>query len=160
MTPDTLNPENIRLASPADLDAIFELNKASFPEAWSQQALASALAAGFVVYVWSDDDGQLAAYFLGQVVLDELHILQLAVAMPLRGHGIGSELMRFVLNTMRKQGMNRAELEVRSSNRIAIDLYHKLSFEIIGRRPNYYSASQSGGSREDAVLMRRHLKAE
>jgi len=154
------NPATIRSAVAADLDTIFELNQASFPEAWSQQALASALAAGFVFYAWPDDDGQLAAYFLGQVVLDELHILQLAVAMPLRGHGIGSELMRFVLNTMRKQGMNRAELEVRSSNRVAIDLYHKLGFEISGRRPNYYSASQSGDGREDAVLMRCHLKAE
>jgi len=154
-----LNPATIRPAVAADLDAIFELNKASFPEAWSQQALASALAAGFVFYAWSDDR-QLAAYFLGQVVLDELHILQLAVAMPLRGHGIGSELMRFVLNAMRKQGMNRAELEVRCSNRAAIGFYHKLSFEIIGQRPNYYSAFQSGGSREDAVLMRCHLKAE
>ena len=142
----------------ADLDAIFELNKASFPEAWSKQALGSALAADFVVYVWPDDGGQLTAYFLGQTVLDELHILQLAVAPLFRGRGIGSELMRYILNVMRKQGINRADLEVRASNRDAIDLYHKLGFEVVGRRPDYYSASHSGDGREDAVLMGCQLK--
>ncbi len=158
--PDTLNSENIRPAGAADLDTIFELNRASFPEAWSKQALGSALAAGFVVYVWPADDGQIAVYFLGQIVLDELHILQLVVAEPFRGRGIGSELMRFILNLMRKQGVNRAELEVRSSNRAAISLYRKLGFEITGRRPNYYSSTAAGSGREDAVLMSYHLKVK
>jgi len=152
-----LQPAHIRPARHSDLQAIFELNRALFAEAWSKEALESALAAGFALYAWPADSGQISAYFLGRRVLDELHILQLAVARPFRGRGAGSELMRYVLQAMRKQGLNRAELEVRGSNRVAIHLYHKLGFKVAGRRPKYYPASASGGSREDAVLMSCHL---
>lgn len=153
-----LNSEVIRLAAATDLDALFDLNESSFPEAWSKEALGNALAEGFVVYVWPDKTGKLAAYFLGQIVLDELHILQLAVATTFRRRRVGFELVSHVLKLMRKQGVNKAELEVRSTNVAAIGLYRALGFDVKGRRPNYYSASVPGNSREDAVLMSCHLK--
>jgi ribosomal-protein-alanine N-acetyltransferase len=65
-----------------------------------------------------------------------------------------------------RQGANSVFLEVRPSNITAVELYEKLGFREIGRRPKYYT-----DSKEDALVMmkvlakpvpptRRHKKKE
>ena len=48
-------------------------------------------------------------------------------------------------------------LEVRVSNPGAISLYANRGFVIVGRRPDYYQASEG---REDAIVMRLILSSE
>jgi len=145
--------ENIRPAIHADIQAVFELNLASFAEAWSHQALMDALDHGYEINVWHTTHGKLAAYYLGQDVLDEVHIMQLAVAPAFRRQGLGIQLTRYILDKKRREGMRHVWLEVRASNVAAQRLYTGLGFCISGTRKDYYTPRSAGFSREDALVM-------
>jgi len=145
--------ENIRPALHEDIQAVFELNLASFAEAWSHQALTGALDHDYNLDVWRTTHGKLAAYYLGQDVLDEVHIMQLAVAPAFRRRGLGVRLTRHILDQKRYEGLRHVWLEVRASNAVAQHLYIGLGFRISGARRNYYTSNAIGFSREDALLM-------
>jgi len=148
------NMEDIRPAIQDDLQAVFELNLVSFAEAWSYQALIDALEQGYDLDVWLTVGGELVAYYLGRDVMDEMHIMQLAVAPAFRRQGLATRLMRHILEHKRCSGMRLAWLEVRPSNTAAQRLYTRLGFRIIGTRKNYYTPQSAGSPHEDALVMR------
>jgi len=149
--------EDIRPASHEDIQAVFELNLASFPEAWSHRALMDARGHGYDLDVWRASRGKLVAYYLGQDVLDEVHIMQLAVAPAFRRQSLGVRMIRYVLDKKRCKGMRHVWLEVRASNMAAQALYAGLGFRISGTRKNYYTPRSAGFPREDALVMRYDL---
>ena len=132
-----------------DLNAVFRLNQSVFDEAWSEGSLYAALESGFDLYV-CEDGGMLAGYILSQDILDEVHIMQVAVAKACRRRGVATLLSRYLLRC--KAGMMKVLLEVRASNQAARGLYAGLGFHENGLRKGYYSADVHG-RREDAVLM-------
>ena len=67
-----------------------------------------------------------------------------------QGEGHGRRLMRRLMDLARWHGAERIFLEVRPSNPRAMQLYHTLGFNEIGRRPKYYPAKNG---REDAIVM-------
>jgi len=149
--------EDIRPAMQDDLQAVFELNMLSFTEAWSHQAIFDALKFGYDLDVWHTIHGGLAAYCLGQDVLDDVHIMQLAVAPTFHRRGLGLRLTRYILDKKRCKGLRHVWLEVRASNVAAQRLYSGLGFHVSGTRKNYYTPNAAGPSREDALLMRYDL---
>lgn len=143
---------DVRPATTADIYAIYKLNCASFIESWSVMALGMWQERGDDLDVCYDNDGNLAAYYLGQDVLDEVHIMQLAVAPQFQRQGLGSRMMRYEIERKRTAGMKKILLEVRASNRAAQKLYTSLGFKNDGCRESYY-ASVDGLPPEDALLM-------
>jgi ribosomal-protein-alanine acetyltransferase len=79
------------------------------------------------------------------VASGEIEILNLAVAPEFRRQGIAHSLVRTVLENHRGE----CYLEVRESNYAARNLYQKLGFSEIGRRPDYYNSPT-----ESAIVMR------
>lgn len=75
------------------------------------------------------------------------HLISIAVHPEFRGRGIGRRLMEECLARLRSKGVKRVRLEVRVSNRRAIELYRKLGFRVEDLLPNYYRDG------EDAYLM-------
>jgi len=146
----------VRQGTSVDLEDIYNLNIRAFPEAWSRQGLADALDMGLDFRTLRDRDNQLVAYYLGQDVADEVHILQLAVTETFRCRGIGRRIIHQILSGKSRAGMRKALLEVRADNRLAQHLYSKLGFSVSGIRKDYYRG-MSNGQREDAVLMTRKL---
>jgi len=122
---------------------------------WSRKSLADALDMGFDFRIHRLRGNQLAAYYLGHDVMEEVQILQLAVATPFRRHGLASRIMQQILEEKDQLGMLSAFLEVRASNRIAQRLYKGLGFSYSGKRKAYYKTSCIPGQREDALLMAR-----
>jgi ribosomal-protein-alanine N-acetyltransferase len=84
------------------------------------------------------------------VIVDELHILKLAVHPEHRREGIASDVLTHCLNNHGLKHITTALLDVRAGNTAAIGLYKKLDFHIVGQRPNYYFDTG-----EDALLMRK-----
>jgi len=82
------------------------------------------------------------------VMLDEAHIIAIAVRKPFRRQGIGEGLLLSVITLATKLKARTITLEVRASNQAAQQMYLKHGFHIVGTRPRYYSDNQ-----EDAVLM-------
>jgi len=147
------NMEDIRPVIHEDIQDIFELNLVSFAEAWSHQSLIDALKHDYDLHVWRTIHGKLAAYYLGQDVLDEVHIMQLAVAPTFRRQGLGIRLTRYILDKKQRESMRHVWLEVRASNVPAQHLYTGLGFRISGRRKDYYTPRSAGFPREDALVM-------
>jgi ribosomal-protein-alanine N-acetyltransferase len=81
-------------------------------------------------------------------ILEEAHITLLAVHPAYQGLGLGQLLFYALLKLARIQGMERATLEVRVSNQVALSLYQKFGFQEAGRRRRYY---QDTG--EDALIL-------
>ena len=132
-----------------DFIAVYELNCDSFPESWSLKGLKDALESGYELLICMDRES-LAGYLLSHDVLDEVHIMQVAVAPAYRRKGIAKQLSQHLLDA--KQGRVLL-LEVRESNRPAQSLYAKLGFAHSGIRKAYYVAEDENGARENAVLM-------
>lgn len=133
----------------ADLAAVYKLNRLALPEWWSYEGLEKALKEGYELLVCSNND-VLAGYLLSYNVIDEVHIMQIAVAPDYRRNSIAETLSRRLIAA--KPGMTLL-LEVRASNLAAQSLYEKLGFVRAGIRKEYYIPKQQGEPREDAVLM-------
>jgi [ribosomal protein S18]-alanine N-acetyltransferase len=98
-----------------------------------------------------DKNGAIAGWAVGWLVPpDELQVLEVAVAPACRGRGIGTSLVKgLVQEGGRKHGtsVSIVLLEVRESNQAAIRLYKTVGFQIVGRRKRFYADG------EDALLM-------
>lgn len=71
-------------------------------------------------------------------VLEEAHINILAIHPQYQGRGLGKLLLRKLLDHAKTLDLERATLEVRASNQIALTMYEKFGFQEAGRRPKYY----------------------
>ncbi|WP_404785820.1 ribosomal protein S18-alanine N-acetyltransferase [Altericista sp. CCNU0014] len=98
----------------------------------------------------SEAEGKVSLLAMGcaWTVLDEAHIVLMAVHPQHRRCGLGYGILLELLEAARRRGMKYATLEVRASNKAAIALYTKLGFTTAGTRRNYY-----GDTGEDALVM-------
>lgn len=132
----------------ADIDQVLNIESASFPRPWTRDHFLQELRSPHAFpLVASVPDHVVAGYVCPMQLLDEGHILDIAVHPDYRGMGIGRLLVGKVLEECRKRGAEFVSLEVRPSNISAIRLYERLGFVVTGRRKRYY---ENG---EDAVLM-------
>lgn len=92
-------------------------------------------------------DGRVLGYSLFWHVVDEVHLLNVAVAISERRHGVGLALMNDLLVYARTHGIVRILLEARAGNTPALALYERLGFTRFHVRERYYADG------EDAVEM-------
>ncbi len=86
-----------------------------------------------------DESGALVGYTLFWHVVDEVHLLNVAVAVSARRQGLGRALMLDLVAYARAHGIVRILLEVRASNAPALALYESMGFTRFNVRPRYYS---------------------
>ena len=141
----------------ADLEPILAIEQNSFQRPWGRLSFEGELrnrsACNFAVKSTEvETSGQVIGYAFWHLVTDEVHVLKVAVTPAWRGQGVASRLLERCFTLSVEQGAKSAHLEVRPSNIAAIELYQKLGFELVGRRPKYYT-----DSKEDALLMVKDL---
>jgi len=135
-----------------DVDAVHALECSVFPHPWSRANFVDSLASGYDAWVLRGADHALAGYFLLMYAVDEAHLLDVAVAAPRQGSGLGRYLLERIVARARGMRMASILLEVRPSNERALQVYQRYGFAEIGRRKAYYPAHE--GRREDAIVMR------
>jgi ribosomal-protein-alanine N-acetyltransferase len=81
-------------------------------------------------------------------IADEAHVTLLAVDPAYQHQGLGQAMLFVLLCFAQRRGLERATLEVRASNQIALSLYTKFGFREAGRRKRYYQDNQ-----EDALVL-------
>ncbi len=134
--------------SEADLDQVLAIEQDSFPSPWNRRHFLDELSSPYAFPLTAlTGDGRVAGYICPMLLLDEGHILNVAVSPEFRGCGLGQLLVERVIAECREGGAAFVSLEVRPSNATAIVLYERLGFTVTGRRKRYY------GDGEDALLM-------
>ncbi|MDY7030639.1 MAG: ribosomal protein S18-alanine N-acetyltransferase [Thermodesulfobacteriota bacterium] len=135
-----------------DIDEVLEIENVSFTSPWTRTSFEHELdlkhSKILIAKKPKGDQKPIVGYISFWLVLDEVHILNLAIHPDFRRQGIASHLIRFCIQSSRINGANNASLEVRRSNIPAISLYKKFGFQVKGIRPGYYSDNH-----EDAVIM-------
>lgn len=132
----------------SDLEEVLAIESVSFPQPWSKTHFHDELSSPHSFpLVAMNQEGTVVGYICPMLLLDEGHIMDVAVRSDFRGHGIGKLLVKRVLVDCRERGAAFVSLEVRPSNRAAISLYKGLGFVETGLRKRYY---ENG---EDAILM-------
>ena len=95
--------------------------------------------------------GYRIAWFLEE----EVHLVNIAVDSPFQGMGIGTVLLRHLVEEANRERRESITLEVRASNARARAFYGRHGFRKVGIRKGYYS-----DNREDAVLMTLDLRGD
>jgi ribosomal-protein-alanine N-acetyltransferase len=140
---------NLRAMRESDLERVVEIERESYPFPWTSGIFRDCLRAGYGCWVLERHD-RIIGYAVLSVAAGEAHVLNVCVEPAAQGAGHGRRLLRRLLDLARWHRAERVYLEVRPSNPRAIALYHDLGFNEIGRRPNYYPATNG---REDAIVM-------
>lgn len=131
------------------LPEVLAIERRAYSLPWSEKQLQESLAGAH--RVWGlRQDGRLCAYLIWMQVVDELHILNLAVDPDCQRRGHARQLCQALLTAGAAGGAHHVFLEVRASNEAAQALYASLGLCESGRRRNYYPAVNG---REDALLM-------
>jgi ribosomal-protein-alanine N-acetyltransferase len=139
----------------SDIEDVLAVEVRVYPYPWSRANFLDSLASGYQAWVLRDQAMRLLGYFLIMPVVDEAHLLNVAVAEEWQGQGLGRFLLNQSVACARGLGMESMLLEVRPSNARALGIYERYGFEQIGRRKGYYPAADQ--QREDAIVMRYNL---
>ena len=141
-----------------DVDAVVAIERASFTNPWSRHAFMYELRENRVASLWvaraPDPTGGSAvvAYLCLWLIVDEVHVTNIAVHPAHRHRGIARHLLGTLLEYCRRKGATRVTLEVRPSNHTARRLYEGFGFREVGLRKGYYFDTG-----EDALLMEARL---
>jgi ribosomal-protein-alanine N-acetyltransferase len=141
-------------ATDADLHAIDEIERLSFPAPWPRETFAGELKREWArIDVGRVSGGdRIVAFNNYWIVTTELHVLAIATHPEVRGRGYGALLLDHAIRQAIATGCSLATLEVRRSNVAAIALYERAGFKTVHVRARYY---QDDG--EDALVMLRGL---
>jgi len=154
--------EEVRIATggPDHLDAVMRVMDSAFGdkfgEAWTRSQLSGILPMAGVSLTVAVDRAEesVVGFSLVRTVADESELLLIAVLEDKQGRGVGGLLLDYFIDNARKDGVGRVHLEVRDGNP-AISIYHAAGFSPVGRRRNYYHATN--GKRYDAITLAREL---
>lgn len=139
----------------ADLDAVARIETAVYAFPWSRGNFADSLSAQYHAQVLTDAQGAVCGYFVAMPGVEEMHLLNIAVAPQAQGQGLSLLLLDTVTLLSQAGGALLLWLEVRPSNVHAVRIYERYGFYPITRRRDYYPAVDAQGRpcREDALVM-------
>ena len=130
------------------LDGVADLEKMCFSQPWSRSSLELLTKEGIGVGMVCSKDGKVCAYGGMIVAVDEGQITNIATHPDYRRQGYGKAIVQALVKHAKLNGLDSISLEVRESNRAAIDLYTKEGFKIEGKRKDFYTKPT-----ENALIM-------
>jgi [ribosomal protein S18]-alanine N-acetyltransferase len=139
-----------QLTSAAEIDDVIAIEEASFTNPWTREMYLAELErpGQSFCYLARTESDAVVGFCSFWLVVDELHINNLAVVPQERRAGIATALLRHVMAEGTRLGAVRATLEVRKSNEPARVLYERLGFAVAGVRRGYYTKPV-----EDAIVL-------
>ena len=148
-----LCPE-LRPMQTTDLPMVLEIESAAYSFPWTQQIFKDCLQVGYTGRVL-ELDSRIIGYGLMSVAAREAQILNLCIHPNWQGHGYGQQILKHLIELAKQKNAQSIFLEVRTSNQTAMNLYHKMGFNQVGLRKNYYLNGTKG--REDGLIFAMEL---
>jgi [ribosomal protein S18]-alanine N-acetyltransferase len=130
----------------SDLPSVLAIERRAFTTPWSLAMFVLELSKPSGVCLAARRDGQLLGYLVCSRYADVWHLMNVAVAPERRRDGIATALLTRMFVELGPDA--RITLEVRPSNRGAIEMYEGLGFRAAGHRRGYYHDNG-----EDALIM-------
>ncbi len=151
---------HLEAVTPQDIDRILAIDREAFKRPWHRKSFSEELIHkdAYSYAVRTQLDGrrmQIIAYVFVRLILNEMHILRIAVAAGFQAKGVATWLLQQCFKLAGQKQVDAVYIEVRPTNKTAIALYRKSGFQSLGTRPNYYP--ETG---EDALIMVKHLKEQ
>lgn len=143
---------NLRLLAAEDISIVMALERSAHSHPWRQSSFEDCLKGRQKCWL-AECDGVLVGYVVVTHGGGDAELLNISVSPAYQRKGIGSCLLQHAINTV-KDKADMLFLEVRMSNRKAIELYSKEGFFEVGQRKNYYPTVNG---HEDALLMASQL---
>lgn len=159
-TPAMLDEVRIEEGSADQIDEVMVVMEGAFGdvfgEAWTRSQLSGILPMQgvFLMLAKERSSGSVVGFSLFRTVAAESELLLIGVLPSDQRRGVGTLLLDQFLDRARADQAGRVHLEVRAGNP-AIGMYRAAGFSPVGRRRNYYRASD--GTRYDAITLAHEL---
>ena len=153
---DLNSKSQFRLMVEDDLDNVIEIEESVYPYPWTRGIFFDCLNIGYLCWILEVDD-KITAYAVMSVAVGEAHLLTIVVEKNEQGKGYGKKILNEMIRHAVIDNASTMYLEVRISNKTAIELYHQRGFNELGIRNNYYPADNG---REDALILALDLTFE
>lgn len=141
-----LPPVLFRPMSLADVPTVLELERATFPQPWSEGIFHEELSRSDRVYIIAEREDTLIGFAGLMLIEEDAHVTTLAVKSDGRKVGLGTRLMLQLIAAGLERGARNLTLEVRATNDGAQRLYNRFGMVAVGVRKHYYRD-------DDAVIM-------
>jgi ribosomal-protein-alanine N-acetyltransferase len=137
----------------ADLARVSSIETSIYEFPWTRGNFQDSMSAGYSCWACRLDE-ELVGYAVLMIAAGEAHLLNISIAAPWQGHGLGATFLAFLIDLARERYCERILLEVRASNALARALYERIGFVRVGVRKGYYPARVG---REDAIVLEHRL---
>lgn len=132
----------------SDIPQVLKIEMMSFSTPWNEMAFLNEIYNSSSIVKVAVYENKIVGYICASSVIDEGHILNIAVSPDMRRRGIATVMLEKVIEELKKRGCKSIYLEVRASNTVAMKFYENFGFISVGIRRNYYTSPK-----EDAVIM-------
>lgn len=132
-----------------DVDNIYPIECAANPFPWTLKTLQSCIGGRYITKQLVVNNN-LVGFYVGDLVIDELTLMEICVHPDHQGKGYGQLLVDDFLSVAKENHVVKCHLEVRAKNIAAQMLYIKNGFMQVHRRTGYYPAKFGY---EDALVM-------
>ena len=129
------------------LEEAYKTECAVNPSPWKYETFLSSFDVGHKGLICKHN-GEIIGFIIFSPISPEAHILSISVIKKIQSKGVGSLLLRSMLDQCKAMNYKKIFLEVRTSNLQAINFYQKFGFIKDAIRDNYYTDNS-----EDALLM-------
>ena len=140
---------------PSDLDEVLSIENSVSLIPWSKNLFIEEMQSSFSLCFVIKDDNRPERPVMGFIcfrnIAEESELLNIGVHSEYQKTGIGKKLMEFYIDFSDRSGIKIFYLEVNSSNRPALHLYHLFSYRPTGVRHKFYQGKY------DAFRMERTL---
>ena len=143
---------SLRLLEESDLPVVMDLERSAHSHPWRQSSFEDCLKGRQRCWL-AEQKQKLVGYVVVTHAGGDAELLNIAVSPKAQRKGIGSALLQHAIQCVAGHA-DMLFLEVRVSNRKAIELYSKEGFFELGNRKNYYPTHNG---HEDALLMASQL---
>ena len=132
------------------LDSIKEVLETDFDDFWNYNVFKTELENKNSKYIVAKINNKIVGFAGISIVLDTADITNIVVKKCVRGNGISTLLLTYIIEIAKSNNCNTINLEVNCNNLVAINLYKKFDFVQVGLRKDYYNG-------QDGLLFSRSI---
>jgi len=138
-----------RYMTESDIEVAREIEVKTNPVPWTKKNFTDCLINEYYCLI-QEVNQEFSGFAIQTISFDEAHILNIGIREKFRKKGLGQDLLNQIVHASKELGSKKILLEVRISNKAAIDFYSKSGFKKLRLSKDYYRLPDGT---EDALIM-------